>query len=127
MEESIVQKKTAKLIQQELGTILQREHNYFPNVMLSIHVVRITKDLGLARIYLTAFPDGQLEEVADTLNEHQVEIRRALSARIRNKLRKMPEIRFYPDDSFRESQRINDLLDNLDIPSESDDSEENEN
>lgn len=116
MSESIVQKRTAKLIQQELADLFSHEFNFLPGAFLTISQVRIPPDLGLAKVYVSVLPDGRLEEAATTLNENAWEIRLALSKRIRNKLRKMPEVRFYADDSYKEAERINRLLDEMDIP-----------
>jgi len=118
MSESIVQKRTAKLIQQELADLFSHEFHFLPGVFLTISQVRIPPDLGLAKVYVSVLPDQRLEEAATTLNENAWEIRLALSKRIRNKLRKMPEVRFYADDSFKEAEQINRLLDEMDIPGE---------
>lgn len=120
MSESVVQKRTAKLIQQELADILSRELTYLSGALLTVSQVRVPPDLGLAKVYVSVLPDTRLEEAATTLNENAWEIRRALSQRIRNKLRKMPELRFYADDSYKEAERINRLLDEIDVPEDED-------
>jgi ribosome-binding factor A len=125
MSESIVQKRTAKLILQELADIFSHELTYLPGALLTISQVRVPPDLGMAKVYVSVLPDARLEEAATTLNEHAWEVRHALSRRIRNKLRKMPELRFYADDSFKEAERINRLLDSMEIPEDTP-SEENE-
>lgn len=113
MSESIVQKKLGKLIQQELGTILGRNEILSQGRILTISVVRITRDLGLAKIYVSVLPDNALNEVVDALNKKVWDIRYQLAGRIRNKIRKIPELHFYADDSFQEAERINKLLDSL--------------
>jgi len=117
MSESIVQKKIARLVQRELSEIIQLG-GYAPGVMPSITVVRMTPDLSLARVYVSVFPDSKLEETVALFNAEQRELRRQLAARIRNKVRKIPEIRFYVDDSFIEAEKINKLLDQLDMGKE---------
>lgn len=124
MAESIVQKKTAKLIQQELGDIFSHELTYLSGALLTISHVRVPADLGLAKVYVSVLPDHRLEEATNLLNEQSWEVRHALSRRIRNKLRKMPELRFYADDSFKEAQRINQMLDEMEIPSQGEEKEE---
>jgi len=126
MGESIVQKKTARLIQQELSQILTRDLNYLPGTLLTLSVVRVPADLALAKVYISVLPGNQLEKAADTLNENAWEIRHALAKRIRNKMRKIPELRFFADDSFQEADRINDLLEKLNIPPEEKEGEESE-
>lgn len=113
MSESIVQRKLAKLIQQEMGDILRQYPGLPSGSMVSISVVRVTADLGLAKIYITVLPDSQLEPAVNHLNDQSWDLRHKLSAKIRNKARKMPEVRFYADDSFREAERIDALLEDI--------------
>ncbi len=118
MGESIVQKKVAKLIQQELGDLFSHEINYVPGTFPTVTVVRVPPDLGLAKIYVSVLPDSKLQEVAEALNEKNWEVRHLLAKRIRNKVRKIPELRFYADDSLKEAERINRLLDDLETGEE---------
>lgn len=120
MSETIVQKKIGKLIQKEISEILQRG-GYVSNVMITVSVVRMSPDLGLAKIYLTVFPDAQLQSTVDLLNESAWKVRKQLGGRIRNKIRKIPEIRFYVDDSFIEAEKIDKILSELDIQSADED------
>ncbi|RMG57280.1 MAG: 30S ribosome-binding factor RbfA [Bacteroidetes bacterium] len=116
MSETIVQKKLAKLVQQELSNLISVEHAYTPGALLTIHLVRVTADLSLAKVYITVLPDGKLEAAVQALNDNAWAVRYSLAQRIRNKVRKIPELRFYADDSFIEADRINQLIDGLDIP-----------
>jgi len=113
MSESIVQKKIAKLIQKEISEILQRGE-YIVGGLITVSVVRMTADLGLAKIYITVFPDALLNSTVEELNKRDWEVRKKLGSRIRNKMRKMPEIRFYVDDSFIEAKKIDQLLTDID-------------
>ena len=113
MSESIVQKKLARLIQQELGDIVGLGSQLMPGAMITFSVIRVTGDLGLAKVYVTVFPDAKLLPTVEILNERSWELRKMLASRIRNKVRKIPELRFYADDSFLESDKIDRLLNNL--------------
>ncbi len=124
MGESIVQKKVAKLVQQELGEYFSHEKNYLPGALLTISVVRVPADLSLAKVYVSVLPDTRLEEAATTLNEKAWEIRHALAQRIRNKVRKIPELRFFADDSFKEAERINQMLEEMEVGTEAEDSDD---
>ncbi|MEL6625292.1 MAG: 30S ribosome-binding factor RbfA [Bacteroidota bacterium] len=113
MSESKVQKKLSKLIQFELSTLLQRDFVYTPGAMLTVNVVRVTPDLGFAKVYVSVFPDAKLHEAVEKLNAHGWEIRKGLAGRIRNKVRTIPELQFFMDDSFAEADRIGKLLNKL--------------
>ncbi|MEM7656442.1 MAG: 30S ribosome-binding factor RbfA [Bacteroidota bacterium] len=118
MSESIVQRKLAKLIQQELGELLRLEFPLQNGAFSTIRMVRVSGDLGLAKIYVTVLPDSKLAEVAEAYNEHAWQIRKSLAARIRNKVRKIPEVRFFGDDSYQVAERIDEILEDVEIPEE---------
>lgn len=115
MAESIVQKKLSRLIQEELSQMFTLSQRGRLEVMLTVSQTRVTADLSLAKVYISAFPDNKLKETVDDLNERNWEIRHALAGRIKNKVRKIPEVRFYADDSFAEADKINSLIDTLEI------------
>ncbi|MDX2246716.1 MAG: 30S ribosome-binding factor RbfA [Bacteroidia bacterium] len=113
MSESIQQKKSAKLIQQELSEIIRTHSSLTMGTIVSVTVVRLTPDKGMAKIYITVFPDNQLEAVTARMNEHAPELRRQLASRIKNKFRIIPDIRFYEDDSFREAAKMDKIFKEL--------------
>lgn len=111
MSESLVQRRLANLIRQEVSAILGMGQGYIPGGMITVSVVRVTGDLSIAKLYITTLPDEKLAETVENLNANNWEIRKKLAARIRNKVRKVPELRFRVDDSFEEAARIEELLD----------------
>ena len=113
MSESIVQKKLAKLILQDLGEIIRVNFDGAPGSFLTISVVRVTADLSLAKVYVSVLPDSQLIETTKALNLDAWRLRKELAAKIRNKVRKIPELMFYPDDSFIQAERIDELLNEI--------------
>lgn len=116
MEESVVQRKIAKLILIEMSTILQKEARFGLGTMVTVTVVRVTKDLELAKIYVSIYPEDNAQGVVASLNKNNWELRKFLSARIRNNLKKMPNVVFYLDDSLQEAEKIEALLATLNIP-----------
>jgi ribosome-binding factor A len=102
------QNKVSRLIQKELGDIFQREGNgMFSGKMITVTAVRITSDLGQARIFLSIFPSPQKKDFENILQEHSNHIRHELGNRIRYQLRSIPELHFFLDDSL-------DYIDNID-------------
>ncbi|MCD4793252.1 MAG: 30S ribosome-binding factor RbfA [Bacteroidales bacterium] len=108
--ESTGQRKTASLIQQEISIIFQRKSREYLNKMISVTIVRMTPDLGYAKIYLSIFPEQQKDEVFEMIIKSSSNLRFELGNRIKNKVRKIPEIQFYIDDSLEYVEKINDLL-----------------
>jgi ribosome-binding factor A len=78
--------------------------------MVSVSIVRVSPDLGIAKAYLSVFPSEKGNEVVNHLNENIKAIRFDLGNRVRHQLRIIPEIRFYLDDSLDYIEHIDDLL-----------------
>lgn len=122
--ESVLQKKIAKLIQVEVSLILQRETQYSLGTMVTISMVSVPRDLELGKIYVSVYPETNAVQVVKNLNANAWEIRKFLAARIRNQLRKMPNVQFYWDNTLQEAAKIEHLLSTLDIPEASEEEEE---
>ena len=62
--DSVRQNKIARLMQKELANVFQAEsRNLLPGKMITVTVVRVTPDLGLAKVYLSMFPHKNDEDV----------------------------------------------------------------
>jgi ribosome-binding factor A len=92
MEESKRQKQIAKLIQQEMSDVFQREGlNITHGGMISIANVRVTPDLFEARIYLSMFQIPEPEKMLEHIKKLDWHLRKELAARIKNQVRKIPK------------------------------------
>lgn len=78
--------------------------------MVSVSVVRVSPDLGIAKAYLSVFPSEKGNEVVEHLNSNIKAIRFELGNRVRHQLRIIPEVRFYLDDSLDYIEHIDELL-----------------
>ena len=105
------QQKVSRLLQKELGEYLQRSG---PDItggkMITVTVVRISPDLGIAKVYLSVFPGEGAEECVNTISEKAGLVRSEMGKRLRNQLRHIPQFAFYLDDSLDYIDRIEDLL-----------------
>ncbi len=127
--ESKRQQKMASLLQQELAQVLQRDlpHLFGGGLVPSISTVKVTPDLGVARIYLSLLIGNDAPERLDAIKEHTKEIRFALGKRIRSQVRVVPELTFFHDDSAAYAAHMDSVLSKLDIPAaepEADDNDE---
>src|SRR5437868_4827020 len=105
------QNKFARLIQKEMGELLQREGaNYYGKAFVTVTIVRVSPDLGYVKVYLSIMGQTNREAVVKALNDHNKDIRRSLGNRIRQQIRHIPEIQFYLDDSFDEAEKIEKLF-----------------
>ena len=101
MEESKRQKQVGKLVMEELSAIFQREGmNVVDGGLVSISKVMMTPDLLEARIYLSIFQVQNPEKLLHEIKERTGEWRNMLGQRVRNQLRRVPELQFYNDDTL---------------------------
>ncbi len=108
--ESTRQKKVARLMQKEIGNILQKKTSELGGRMITVTVVRMSPDLSLAKIYLSFFPVKENEDPLTPLKEHTAQIRHELGNKVRNQLRIIPELAFFIDDSLDYIEKIEKLL-----------------
>ena len=104
------QNKVARLLQKELGQIFLQESHLFGSKMITVTVVRVTPDLGLANIYLSVFNPGKESDPISEIQEHIGRIKNELGKKIRHQLRIMPELHFHLDDSLDYADNIDRLL-----------------
>ncbi len=109
--ESTRQKKIARLLERDFAQIFQQlGKNHFPGAMLSVTKVRVTPDLGIARVYLSMFPVDNKDEMLHWVRDNSASIRNDLGQRVRHQLRVVPELEFYIDDSLDYQENIDRLL-----------------
>lgn len=110
--ESTRQKKVARLLQKEMAEIIrQKTAELAKGKMITVTTVRVSPDLGIAKIYLSIFPSGNSEEVLQSVTDNTPRLRNELGGKIRHQLRVVPEIAFYLDDSLDYIDKIDSLLD----------------
>jgi ribosome-binding factor A len=109
--DTVRQQKVSRLLQKELSVFFQQEsQNYIPGGLITVTTVRISPDMGLARIYLSIFPSEKGDKTVALINEHTKSIRFHLGKILRYQLRIIPELAFYKDDSLDYAEKIDNLL-----------------
>jgi ribosome-binding factor A len=117
MAGSTRQHKFSRLIQKELSDIFQRDQRgILDNAFITIADVKVSPDLGIARIYISMMLAKDKQAVLEKLNTHKKEIRKNLGDRIGKQVRIIPELSFYIDEVEENAQRMDALLRNLNIP-----------
>lgn len=90
-----------QLIQEEMSSIFLRGGvNIVDGGMVSISKVSVTPDLMEARIYLSLFQIKDPQALLKEVKERTGEWRNLLGQRVRNQLRRIPEIQFFIDDTL---------------------------
>jgi ribosome-binding factor A len=111
------QLKFAKLIQKEISDIFQRDkRGILDHAFVTVADVRVSPDLGLARIYVSMMLAKDKQAVLDKITKRKGEIRKALGNKIGKQVRIIPELIFYLDEVEENAQRMDSLINNLNIP-----------
>ncbi len=97
--------------QKDLAEIFREmAQSQFRGLLLSATRVNITSDVGLARCYVSVFPAKDKQEIVSWLNDNESLIKNTLVQKLKGALRKMPELRFFLDDSIEQEEAINNIL-----------------
>ena len=104
------QAKISRMLQKELSEIFRRQPAAMGGVLVSVSGVKISPDLSLARVYLSIFPSEKGAEIISNIREQTKTVRYELAARVKDILRKCPELQFYTDDSLDYVENIDRLL-----------------
>ncbi len=115
--------RLAEVIKRDLGRIIQQE--YQPSgTFVTVTNVEMTPDLMIAKVSLSVYSPGRDDTVVyEYIDEHIQDIRYKLASKIKNQVRKIPELHFYEDKSAEYLDKMNRLLDQVDIPEKDPDEE----
>ena len=112
---SIKQERTAERIRVVLSEFLMREVSDPRLQSITITDVKVDPEIMYARVYVNALGDeSRKEEVMQGLKRANGFLRREVARRIR--MRTAPELRFIWDKALAEGDRVERILNNLDIP-----------
>ena len=111
MKEGKRQKQIGGLIQEEINFIFQRLGlNMIDGGMVSISSVKVTPDLLESRIYLSVFNAPDNKAVLKKIESKAWEIKKELAARVKHQLRRIPELKFFPDDTLDHVFKMEELF-----------------
>ncbi len=106
------QRRVSELIMEELSIFLERHANDPRLEWVNITEVETSADLRVARVYFNVIGDeARRQEAMEGLQHAAGFLRRELASRLR--LRYVPELLFYYDESWARGHRIDELLDGI--------------
>lgn len=109
--DSVRQNKVNSLLQRELAEIFRREaRSLLPGGLITVSAVRVSPDLGLAKVYLSLFPVKDKHVVLDTIRDQGARLRGLLGQAVGKQMRVVPELLFFIDDSLDRAEEIDKLL-----------------
>tara|TARA_B100000575_G_scaffold281191_1_gene271556 strand:+ start:4148 stop:4507 length:360 start_codon:yes stop_codon:yes gene_type:complete len=106
------QKKVCSLLQKEISNIFQTAIRFSnsSNKLVSVTKVKISPDLAVARVYISIFPSKNTDNWIKGLRENSSQVKHALSQKLKNELRVIPNLTFYLDDSLDYIEKIESSL-----------------
>ena len=114
MEEGKRQKQVAAVLSEELNDIFRRLNlNMIDSGMVSISSVKLTPDLLETRIYLSMYKVQDEKAALKKIESQSWEIKKELTARVKNQLRRMPVLKFYLDDTLDHVFKMEELFKQL--------------
>lgn len=117
MSGTVRQQKFARLIQKELSDIFQKDkRGILSNKMVTIPEVKMSPDLGVAKVYIGMMLVDNKQALLESLNQRKSEVRKDLGSRIKKQVRIIPELIFYIDEVEENAMRIESLINSLNIP-----------
>ncbi len=112
--DSIRQQQVAKQVQVALSDIFRSEASeILEGAMVTVSTVRMTPDLLTARCYLGIFNTPKPEEILGYIHINNKELRRLLGNKLKNKVRRIPEIHFYRDDTLDEVFKLEKIFSDI--------------
>jgi ribosome-binding factor A len=111
MQEGKRQKQVGGLIQEELNKIFQKYGlNMIDGGLVSISSVKITPDLLEARVYLSFFQVADAKAALKKIQERSGEIKRELGNSVRRQLRRIPDIKYFRDETLDHVFKMEELF-----------------
>ena len=109
------QLQVAETIKRNFSVVLQQEGSYIygAEVLVTVTSVKMSPDMGIAKIYLSVYNTEDKQSVILLMEEQYHRLRQSLATRVRKHMRRVPELQFYEDDTLDEMYRLRDLFDKL--------------
>ncbi len=111
------QEKFGKQVQRDLSELFNiKKNDWLGGAFVTISNVLVSPDLGHVKVYLSLYNNPNRAAIMSQLDACNKEIRHALAQRLRNSVKKMPEVHFYEDDTLDYVTKMEDLLKSLNTP-----------
>lgn len=112
---SIRTERVARLVQREIASILLSDFSQEIPGLVTVTGARMTGDLSIAYLYVSVLSPTEEEKnaVFRHLESLTADIRVELASRIRHQVRKIPELRFFLDETQEQVARLEALFDDI--------------
>jgi len=100
------------MIQRDVAALLSTDFSQDLPFMVTVTNVRMTRDLSIAYVYVTIMgsTDAEKQAAFRHLVDMTPKVRAALASTVRHQLRKVPDLKFFLDNTLEESKKLDDLF-----------------
>lgn len=107
MNESNRQRKVAQIIHEDFAELFRKQAADSPqNFLVSVSDVKVTADLGIAKIYLSIFPQEFRQPIMKEIEAHKSQYRHFIGQKIAKQVRIIPDLQFYLDTSLDDVEKL---------------------
>ena len=103
--------KINSLIKKYISEIILKDLSIKPGVFLTIGKVDTTADLRYTRIFVSVFPEKEVNYTKETLKKEKYSIQKSLNKKLQMKI--LPRISFVMDKTEAEADKIEKILRDL--------------
>jgi len=107
MNETNRQRKVAQIIQEDFAELFRKQASESKqSFLVSVADVKVTADLGIAKIYLSIFPQEFRKPIMKEIEVNKAQYRNFIGQKMGKQVRIIPELNFYLDTSLDDVERI---------------------
>ncbi|ASW74703.1 ribosome-binding factor A [Chryseobacterium piperi] len=105
--ESNRQRKVAQIIQEDFAELFRKQAaDSKQNFLVSVSDVKVTADLGIAKIYLSIFPQEFRSTIMKEIEENKTQYRNFIGQKMAKQVRIIPQLNFYLDTTLDDVEKL---------------------
>lgn len=105
--ESNRQRKIGQIIQEDLAELFRKQAaESQQSILVSVSDVKVTADLGIAKVYLSIFPQNFRDAVMKEIENNKSFYRNFVGQKMAKQVRSIPQLNFYLDTSLDDVERL---------------------
>ena len=105
--ESNRQRKVAQIIQEDFAELFRKQSaESKQSILVSVSDVKITPDLGIAKIYLSIFPQEFRDSIMKEIEANKAQYRNFLGQKMAKQVRVIPQLNFYLDTALDDVEKL---------------------
>lgn len=105
--ESNRQRKVAQIIQEDFAELFRKQSaESKQSILVSVSDVKVSADLGIAKIYLSIFPQEYRTSIMKEIEENKAQYRNFIGQKMAKQVRIIPNLNFYLDTALDDVEKI---------------------